>query len=86
MTETARTRPLSVIEADIEVTRAGRSACRAVVDAVLAERHKLLAAGWTDRHPLCQALDRDAERWAAQAEHQRRALLDLMAERDREPL
>ena len=75
-------RPLSVIQSDVAVTETGLNACRQVVEALLAERYILLSEGWPTTHPMCEALDRDAERWAAQAEHQRRALLELRSELD----
>lgn len=76
-------RPLTVIEADIEVVHLARQTCQEVVAALLAQRLNLLDSGWPSSNAMCEALDQDAARWAAQAEHQRRALADLIAERDR---
>lgn len=77
---TRSTRPLTVIQSDIAVTESGREACLAVVEVLLAQRHHLLALGFPDVHSMCVGLDEDAAKWAAHAEHQRRALLALRAE------
>jgi hypothetical protein len=77
-------RPLEVIETDIRVTRRACTTCRLVMTTLLDHRKTLLALGWPDSHALCEELDRDAARWSAHYEHQRRALDALYRERDRE--
>lgn len=77
------TRPQAVIDVEINLTECAIVVCNRLMRVALEERRGLLADGWPTGHALCAALDAVAERWASEGDHQRRALVRLLKERDR---
>lgn len=83
MSDEPSRRPLPVIEAELRVTRLAVDVCDHVAMAAAEQRYRLLEDGWPTTHPLCVDLDVVAERWAAHATQQRRAVDALASERVR---
>ncbi len=81
MSDEPSRRPLPVIEAELRVTCLAVDVCDHVAMAAAEQRHRLLEDGWPTTHPMCVELDAVAERWAAHATQQRRAVDDLASER-----
>jgi hypothetical protein len=77
------TRPLRIIDTEIDLTNLAIQVCQTMVNTALAQRVVLLEAGWPPGHAMCGAFDESAAFWAAQVKHQQKALYRLFEERGR---
>lgn len=69
---TERRKPSDVALAESKAWQQGIGTARRVKQTLLDERVLLLKLGWPTGHAMCEALDADAAKWAAQEDRMKR--------------